>query len=127
MSSREIKVGDRVMCTDDGNLGVVTFVDIDEGKGINNGYEVKFDDGSEEWIATDMLVLSDEPPYDKRMDFLTRLGSLLREFNAEIEVEQTGYDSMPKIVLCADGGRESAYYSAGTSITADNIMDFEKE
>ncbi len=125
--TQEIKIGVRVMCTDDGNLGVVTFVDIDEGKGINSSYQVKFDNGDEEWISADMIVLSDEPPYDKRKDFLQKLGALLKEYDAEIETYgcETGG-------VCLKVGDSCIYcrldeYSPFYSITSDNIMNFEKK
>ncbi len=124
--TQEIKIGDRVMCTDDGNLGIVTFVDIDEGKGINNGYEVKFDNGDEEWISADMIVLSEEPPYDRAKDFATRLGELLREFNAEL-----GYSPDNAIIASIDVGCHTLTEiwwdmpKKKWAITPDNVMDFE--
>ena len=123
-NEHNFKVGDRVICTDDGNLGTITFVDIDEGKGLNSGYEVKFDDGSEDWIMADMLTLSDEPPYDRKTAFLRELQALLRKYDARIE---------PYFSVCADIPSIDLYLgndcveSWDRPVTADNIMDFDKE
>ena len=57
---KKFEIGDRVMCTDNGALGVITSIDIDP-MGVCDGYTVLFDDGEETWICADMVVHSDEP------------------------------------------------------------------
>ncbi len=126
----KFEVGDRVMCTNDGSLGVITFVDIDEGKYINNGYEVRFDNGCEEWINEDMLVASDEPPYDPKTAFLSELKELLEKYNAEIEYHMGGDDKSDysEYYAITIGGDRLTYDNCeGVSLTSDNIMDYDKE
>lgn len=130
MSENEFKVGDRVMCTDNGALGIVTVVDIDEGKGINNGYEVRFDDGSEEWVLEEMLTHSDEPPYDPKTAFLSELKELLERYNAKLNA----WGDETYTTICIAVGDVELYYSydhykGGNSfpLTPDNIMDYEKD
>lgn len=132
MSESKFKVGDRVMCTDDGKLGVVTLVDIDEGKYVCNGYEVRFDDGYEEWLMADMLELSDEPPYDPKTAFLTELQALLRKYDAVINVVWDDDGSQTptidlEIQFCGDTRAIVFEDALEYTITADNIMDYEKE
>ncbi|MBD5302406.1 MAG: hypothetical protein HDS16_05360 [Bacteroides sp.] len=102
-----------------GEVGIVENVDGEELLVDFSGY----------FCALTLNIADVEPikPLGRRTAFLTRLQSLLREFDATIEVDQTSYDSLPNIVLWIDGLKESAYYSAITEITADNIMGFDKE
>lgn len=69
-------------------------------------------------------------PYDRRTDFLRKLGALLREFDASIgyfigDDEKYGWCDYPFLKI----GDETIKYPAGEidEITADNIMDFDKE
>ena len=69
-------------------------------------------------------------PYDRKTDFLTRLQTLLREFDASIgyfigDDEEYGWCDYPFLKI----GNEIIKYPAGDidDITADNIMDFDKE
>lgn len=127
---KKFNIGDRVMCTDNGMLGVITFVDINEGKFINNGYEVRFDDGSEEWIIEDMLALSDEPPYDPKTAFLSELKGLLEKFDAHLIAHKTNIpvsvyfngEYKPHVAI----GKE-VNKGCGVVITSNNIMDYDKE
>ena len=61
---------------------------------------------------------------DRRMVFLTRLQSLLREFDAKIKPEFNSYADMGIVSILV--GAEYVVESVDT-ITADNIMDFDKE
>ena len=63
-------------------------------------------------------------PLDRKIAFLTRLQSLLREFDAKIEPEFNSYADMGIVSILVGG--EYVVESVDT-ITADNIMDFDKE
>ena len=126
---KKINVGDRVMCTDNGALGFITSIDIDP-IGVCDGYTVLFDDGEETWICADMVVHSDEPPYDPKTAFLSELKGLLEKYNTHLIAHKT---DMPISVYfegeeepCATIGKE-VNKDCGIVITADNIMDYDKE
>ena len=63
-------------------------------------------------------------PYDHRTAFLTRLQSLLREFDASIAPQFDMWTDMSYVDVCI--GKE-CILSTNEHITADNIMDFDKE
>lgn len=123
----KFKVGDRVMCTDNGKLGAVTEID-------NDGYGcvVLFDDGEDTWIGCDMLELSDEPPYDPKTAFLSELKELLAKYDAEIYPYSDGWDGETGLSFNL-GGKDKIDYpeevlsKIGYVIAADNIMDYDKE
>ena len=117
----KFKVGDRVMCTDDGNRGVV--------KGIeDNGYVVLFDDGVETWLEWYLLQPYDATKQGRKNEFLQKLSDLLKEFDARI------YDGeMYAIHIeigCHSTNSEQAdflfYKSEENEINADNIMNFKE-
>ena len=89
---KKFEIGDRVMCTDNGALGVITSIDIDP-MGVCDGYTVLFDDGEETWICADMVVHSDEPPYDPKTAFLSELKGLLEKYGADIWMDSYGFDA----------------------------------
>ena len=69
-------------------------------------------------------------PYDRRTAFLTRLQSLLKEHNATIQAYMSGVDTAGLCIYFADENVEEADYKQNDTIceiTADNIMDFDKE
>lgn len=92
-------------------------------------------DGCYCWLlGTDAFIhdvwLEKINPVDRKTDFLTRLSELLREFDAEIEYhigsdEKSDYSEYYAITI----GRERLTYDncEGASLTADNIMDYDKE
>lgn len=122
-------VGDRVAADDAGYSGIVNAVN-------DIGCKVRFADGEELFFLNDILHHSDLPDYDRRTAFLTRLQSLLREFDAEICYREG--DCELHIDL-GDGNRfdrvsypfEYPDYDINDvgrlNLTADNIMDFDKE
>jgi|GEM_PF-5723553 hypothetical protein len=81
---KKFNAGDRVMCTDNGKIGVVTEIDND-----GFGCVVLFDDGEDTWIGCDMLELSEEPPYDPKTAFLSELKKLMDKYHARFEVNFT--------------------------------------
>lgn len=126
---KEFNIGDRVMCTDNGKLGVVTEIDND-----GFGCVVLFDDGEDTWIGCDMLELSEEPPYDPKTAFLSDLADVLRKHNAVINVGWNDYfdtDKSPRIdmdIMFKDGNEGICFEDVlGKTLTADNIMDYDKE
>lgn len=123
-NEQDFKVGDKVLIPPYYTIGKIIAIC---GSPADLHYCVKFDTGICAYYYKDELKLVDENPYDRRTAFLTELQALLHKYDAEIEVEQTGYDSMPNIVLYTDGGKDSAYYSTRVGLTADNIMEFDKE
>ena len=126
---KKFEIGDRVMCTDNGALGVITSIDIDP-MGVCDGYTVLFDDGEETWICADMVVHSDEPPYDPKTAFLSELKELLEKYNVNLIAHKTDMpisayfvgEEMP----FANVGKE-VNRGCGVVVTADNIMDYDKE
>lgn len=118
MSKNRFKAGDRVRSKFYGIVGSVIDVDTD-------GYIIEPDHVEEMWIAEE-----DAEAYDRKTDFLTRLSELMREFDAEIEYhigsdEKSDYSEYYAITI----GRERLTYDncEGASLTADNIMDYDKE
>ena len=85
------------------------------------------------FCALTLNIADVEPiqPLDRRTAFLTRLQSLLREFDATIcgGLSDTHNDD---VIYISIGDDEIAYRNGEmgvsfASITADNIMDFDKE
>lgn len=131
MTKNEFKIGDKVTANQ--------YYDIDI-----NGYSTTIPIGEEgviEDIYTDELLVSFsnyglslirsisefEPiqPLDRRTAFLTRLQSLLREFDATIEINPY-YETAACLSLWLN--KECAFKNKeARMITADNIMDFDKE
>jgi len=115
---KTFNLGDRVRSKFYGVVGTVIDVDAD-------GYIINPDHVEEMWIAEE-----DAEAYDRKTDFLTRLSELLREFDAEIEYhigsdEKSDYSEYYAITI----GRERLSYDncEGASLTADNLMDYDKE
>lgn len=115
---KKFNVGDRVRSKFYGIVGTVIDVDTD-------GYIINPDHVEEMWIAEE-----DAEAYDRKTDFLTRLSELMREFDAEIEYhigsdEKSDYSEYYAITI----GRERLTYDncEGASLTADNLMDYDKE
>lgn len=122
---KKFNVGDRVMCTDNGKLGAVAEIEND-----GDGCVVQFDDGEDTWIGCDMLELSKEPPYEPKTAFLSDLAAVLRKHNAVIIGGGfDGYGDYLQVRLGNespfDVGEDNQY--DGVVLTADNIMDFDKE
>lgn len=115
---KKFNIGDRVRSKFYGIVGTVIDVDTD-------GYIINPDHVEEMWIGE-----YDAEAYDRRTDFLTRLSELMREFDAEIEYhigsdEKSDYSEYYAITI----GRERLTYDncEGASLTADNLMDYDKE
>lgn len=121
---KKFNAGERVMCTDNGALGVITSIDIDP-IGVCDGYTVLFDDGEETWICADMVVHSEEPPYDPKTAFLSELKGLLEKYNASIYVDFNQSDEIYTTTIAV--GEDSVKYNSTDEIDCDNIMDYEKE
>ena len=115
---KKFNIGNRVRSKFYGIIGTVIDVDAD-------GYIINPDHVEEMWIAEE-----DAEAYDRKTDFLARLSELLREFDAEIEYhigsdEKSDYSEYYAITI----GRERLSYDncEGASLTADNLMDYDKE
>ncbi len=115
---KKFNIGNRVRSKFYGIVGTVIDVDAD-------GYIINPDHVEEMWIAEE-----DAEAYDRKTDFLTRLSELMREFDAEIEYhigsdEKSDYSEYYAITI----GRERLTYDncEGASLTADNLMDYDKE
>ena len=92
--------------------------------------DVQFD--STDCIYADELELVE--PYDPTTAFLTRLQSLLREFDAEIRFVEDDYS--PAIIFMGHKDEKTRFgefvdgvvlYSNHGCISADSIMDYDKE
>lgn len=115
---KKFNIGNRVRSKFYGIVGTVIDVDAD-------GYIINPDHVEEMWIAEE-----DAEAYDRKTDFLTRLSELMREFDAEIEYhigsdEKSDYSEYYAITI----GCERLTYDncEGASLTADNLMDYDKE
>ncbi len=71
----------------------------------------------QDWVREADLALVTSAPTDKKREFLERLQSLMREFDAEIQY----FDGLAMRI-----GNSYEAWSSDT-ISADNIMDFDKE
>lgn len=128
----KFRVGDRVLCTDDGEYGNVTFVDTSQvGEYGEIWYEVLFDNGEETWLTAEQLELTD---VDKKTAFLTELKALLERFNAEIVAhigeDDTTYQPKPLMYIELGGGIVCNYENYKdcdlVEITPSNIFDYDK-
>lgn len=118
---KKFKKGDRVMCTDNGKLGVVTEVDIDV-----YGCVVLFDDGEDTWLECSMLEHSNEPPYNQKTAFLTELKGLLEKYNAVINFGTNGDTNIEMDIAI---GHEGVVYSdiCSRTFTSENISNYDFE
>ena len=110
------KVGDKVYLAHDPTISAIVTEVCQEGK---YDYYVKpEEDGFESgWQEYELL--------DAKTAFLTRLQSLLREFDAEIEINPY-YETAACLSLWLN--KECAFKNKeARMITADNIMSFDKE
>lgn len=130
MTKNEFKQGDKVATTKCydiaingysttipiGEVGVIEDIDDDELYVYISEYHV--------YLTLPISEVEPIQPLDRRTAFLTRLQSLLREFDAAIEPEYSSYSEVGIVSIIV--GSECVVESYDT-ITADNIMDFDKE
>lgn len=115
---KKFNVGDRVRLKSNGSI-----VDVVIAKDGWIGYD-------ENRRIAGSCPMEEVEPISPKTAFLTRLQSLLREFDAEIEYhigsdDKSDYSEYPAITI----GRERLTYDNcdGASLTSDNIMDYDKE
>ena len=116
----KFKVGDRVLCTDNGAYGNITLVDtsqVGEYDGVVLWYEVLFDNGEQTWLTEDILELSD---VDKKTAFIAELKALLEKYDAEIR--QSPNFGIVSIYI-GNGDEEMKY--TNEFITPSNIFDYD--
>ena len=122
----EFKVGDSIKNCQAGLLGIVVgFVG-------NRHVQIKAPEADiyTTWDIADCEIVK---AYDRRMAFLTRLQSLLREFDASISADAEGSycgDDIKSVSVIINVGDECFEYDVtdcDVVINADNIMDFDKE
>ena len=134
MNETKFKVGDRVLCTDDGNYGNVTLVDTSQVGEYDDGtiwYEVLFDNGEQTFLIEEDLELTD---VDKKTAFLTELKELLEKYDAEIVAhigeDDTTYQPKPLIYIEMSDGIVCNYENYKDcdllEITPSNIFDYDK-
>ena len=130
---KKFNIGDRVMCTDNGALGVISSLDIDT-IAVCDGYTVLFDDGEETWICADMVVYSDKPLYDPKAAFLLELKGLLEKYDAKMSADVSGLDldcaEIDMLFLIGDDEIRFDVSMFNSFITPDNIIEsacYEKE
>ena len=124
-NEHNFKVGDKVATDDAEYSGIVTAVD-------DMGCKVRFADGEELFFLNGILHHSDLSDYDRRTAFLTRLQSLLKEFDAKIYGGLSDICSDEEVLYIQIGldrieYRNGQYNVCYPHIAADNIMDFDKE
>jgi hypothetical protein len=115
---KKFEIGDRVRSKFYGVVGTIMEIDTD-------GYILKPDTDDDMWIAD-----TDVEPYDPKTAFLSDLAAVLRKHNAEIIGGGfDGYGDYLQVRLGNespfDVGEDNQY--DGVVLTADNIMDYEKE
>lgn len=130
----KFKKGDRVRFNDrcvnydsevivgDGDMGTIT--DISAG-----GY-VTIELDSPEYITVQERDIQIVEPYDPKTAFLTELKGLLEKYEAAIEYhmgsnDKSDYSEYYAITVGSD--RLTYDNCEGTSLTADNIMDYDKD
>lgn len=136
---KRFKIGDRVRFTREDCHWIETSIhNGDEGVVIGNGsgyfpnsVDVSFSGVSDEISVNDLELVE---TYDPTTDFLTRLQSLLSEFDAEIRFVEGDYS--PAIIFKGYKDEKTSFgefidglmlYSNHSCISADNIMDYDKE
>lgn len=119
---KKFEIGDRVRSKFYGVVGTIMEIDTD-------GYILKPDTDDDMWIAD-----TDVEPYDPKTAFLSDLAAVLRKHNAVINVGWNDYfdtDKSPRIdmdIMFADSNKGICLEDVlGKSLTADNIMDYDKE
>lgn len=117
MSDREIKVWDRVRHKEFKYEGVVVFK-----WGTLN--KVQLQDGT--LTALNSRDLEIVTPIDKRTEFLGRLQSLLKEYDACV-IPRCAVSGTYERGLRLMVGNDEIVYRSRNELNADNIMDFEKE
>lgn len=127
MNETKFKVGDRVLCTDNGNYGNVTFVDTSQ-VGEYDGeiwYEVSFDNGEETWLTAEQLELTS---VDKKTAFLTELKALLEKYDAKINVCVRDWDEVYMEFILGDSKNEVYidYSKPYVYLTPENIFDYDE-
>ena len=121
-NEHNFKVGDKVRIKDSPLVSPDYVGRICEIASVTAGAHITFKDCDSIWNP-DVLELVE--PYDRRTAFLTRLQSLLREFDAEIEINPY-YETAACLSLWLN--KECAFKNKeARMITADNIMSFDKE
>ena len=130
-NEHNFKVGDKVATTKPYDIAIngnTTTMPIGEVGVIENiDGEKLLVDFPEYYCALTLMASDVEPiqPLDRRTAFLTRLQSLLREFDATIEINPY-YETAACLSLWLN--KECAFKNKeARMITADNIMDFDKE
>lgn len=125
-NKHNFKKGDRV------KIEIPGICDIGEiiGENAIGGYNVKCGENYHYGVSEAYL----EPTsLDRRTAFLTRLQSLLKEFDARISADAEGSycgDDIKSVSVIINVGDECMEYDmtdCDAVITADNIMDFDKE
>lgn len=136
---KSLKVGDRVRFTrEDCHWIEIPIHNGDEGVIIGNGsgyfpnsVDVDFSGVTDEISVNDLELIE---PYNPKTDFLTRLQSLLSEFDAEIRFVEGDYS--PAILFMGHKGEKTRFgkfidgvvlYSTHSCISAETIMDYDKE
>lgn len=119
---KKFEIGDRVRSKFYGVVGTITEIDTD-------GYILKPDTDDDMWIAD-----TDVEPYDPKTAFLSDLAAVLRKHNAVINVGWNDYfdtDKSPMIdmdICLLDSKRGISIEDVlDKTITADDIMDYDKE
>ena len=130
-NEHNFKVGDKVATTKPYDIAIngnTTTIPIGEEGVIENvdGEELLVDFPGY-YCALTLMANDVEPiqPLDRRTAFLTRLQSLLREFDAEIifHCDNKQETIATSIIVGKSESRRNEVYG----VTADNIMDFDKE
>ena len=116
-NEHNFKVGDRVYVAYDPTISAIVTDVCHEAK---YDYYVK-ENGSEFTTGCHEYEL-----LDAKTAFLTRLQSLLREFEARIN-DHDGYKLYIDFGIHGEGSERIVYSDTEGEITADNIMDFDKE
>lgn len=138
---KEFNIGDRVrvvadmerpyyMWVEKGDTGVIV-----EGES-SKGFECVRIDGcaNMDYVCVESKYLEADATYDPKTAFLSDLADVLRKHNAVINVSWNNYfdaDKSPMIdmdIMFKDGNEGICFEDLlGKTLTADNLMDFNKE
>lgn len=118
---KKFEIGDRVRSKFYGVVGTIMEIDTD-------GYILKPDTDDDMWIAD-----TDVEPYDPKTAFLSDLAAVLRKHNAVINVgwngnHSDGYPCIDVNIEFENSNRVACLEDVlNWSITANNIMDYDKK
>lgn len=131
---KEFNVGDRVRTTESLMYLPANITGVIVSKQVDGRFKVQIDEEEDLYAFYYPKQLELIEPYDSKTAFLSELKGLLEKYDAKISAYSVGYDG--ELDLTFDVGNCEVLYSEDNpifkghsvhTITADNIMDYDKE